>query len=129
MKSRTYCASCARPLRRGTYARCPLGCGAALCRKAHCGNQHVPNNCPVDQARRGLQEEPMPLPPTDRDVLNVAAAIALIAADAAIEDALAPRPPSESDELNAALIRQAGPPGDFLNDLYKLGVFDRKAGE
>ncbi|SDN81472.1 hypothetical protein [Streptomyces wuyuanensis] len=41
-----YCASCARPVRRGTYLRCVLGCGAALCRKGdRCTQQHTPQ-CP-----------------------------------------------------------------------------------
>lgn len=39
---RVYCATCARLQRRGTYLRCPLGCGAALCRRrAGCGNTHL----------------------------------------------------------------------------------------
>ncbi|MEU9581070.1 hypothetical protein [Streptomyces chilikensis] len=39
---RVYCATCARLKRRGTYHRCPNGCGAALCRKVpHCGNAHL----------------------------------------------------------------------------------------
>lgn len=39
---RTYCATCARRQYRGTYYRCPLGCGAAVCRKTpHCGNTHL----------------------------------------------------------------------------------------
>jgi hypothetical protein len=32
--------------RRGTYLRCPLGCGTALCRKnPRCGNAHL-RQCP-----------------------------------------------------------------------------------
>ncbi|MEU4487351.1 hypothetical protein AB0H94_21145 [Streptomyces purpurascens] len=39
---RIYCGTCAKPQRRGTYLRCPLGCGAAVCRKnPHCGNTHL----------------------------------------------------------------------------------------
>ncbi|MFJ7019670.1 hypothetical protein ACIQUW_15080 [Streptomyces sp. NPDC101117] len=39
---RLYCATCARRQWRGTFYRCPLGCGAAVCRKyAHCGNTHL----------------------------------------------------------------------------------------
>ncbi|MFF3337992.1 hypothetical protein [Streptomyces flavidovirens] len=56
MKSRrVYCASCAQPLRRGTYLLCVLGCGARLCRKGRrgCIDQHTPN-CPTYQAARGV---------------------------------------------------------------------------
>lgn len=43
---RIYCGQCARPHRRGTYLRCPLGCGTALCRKnPRCGNAHL-RQCP-----------------------------------------------------------------------------------
>ncbi|WP_225642692.1 hypothetical protein [Streptomyces werraensis] len=39
---RLYCATCARLQWRGTYYRCPLGCGVAVCRKnPHCGNTHL----------------------------------------------------------------------------------------
>ncbi|MEH0553424.1 hypothetical protein [Streptomyces sp. B21-101] len=39
---RLYCATCAKLQRRGTYYRCPLGCGAAVCRKRPgCGNTHL----------------------------------------------------------------------------------------
>lgn len=39
---RVYCATCARLQRKGSYRRCPLGCGAALCRvRAGCGNTHL----------------------------------------------------------------------------------------
>jgi hypothetical protein len=39
---RIYCATCARRQYRGTYYRCPLGCGVAVCRKnPHCGNTHL----------------------------------------------------------------------------------------
>jgi hypothetical protein len=39
---RLYCATCARRQYRGTYHRCPLGCGVAICRKnPHCGNTHL----------------------------------------------------------------------------------------
>lgn len=39
---RLYCATCARLQRRGTYYRCPLGCGAVVCRKRPgCGNTHL----------------------------------------------------------------------------------------
>ncbi|MGW7604479.1 hypothetical protein [Streptomyces antimycoticus] len=55
-RRRLFCSSCARPLRRGTYFLCTLGCGARLCRKGHCRSQHAPNNCPTYQAARGLTE-------------------------------------------------------------------------
>lgn len=43
---RVYCGQCARPQRRGTYLRCPLGCGTAVCRqRAACGNDHL-RQCP-----------------------------------------------------------------------------------
>jgi hypothetical protein len=43
---RLYCASCAKRQRRGTYLRCPLGCGEAVCRKnPYCGNTHL-RQCP-----------------------------------------------------------------------------------
>lgn len=39
---RVFCGTCARLQRRGSYRRCPLGCGAALCRRrASCGNTHL----------------------------------------------------------------------------------------
>ncbi|MFD9430318.1 hypothetical protein [Streptomyces sp. NPDC060002] len=39
---RLFCATCARLQGRGTYYRCPLGCGAAVCKKrAGCGNTHL----------------------------------------------------------------------------------------
>lgn len=44
---RVFCGTCARPQRRGSYLRCPLGCGIALCRKrAGCGNTHL-RQCPT----------------------------------------------------------------------------------
>jgi hypothetical protein len=44
---RIYCATCARLQQRGTYLRCPLGCGAAVCRtRSSCGNAHLPQ-CPT----------------------------------------------------------------------------------
>lgn len=43
---RIFCGSCARMQRKGTYRRCPLGCGEALCRKLPgCGNAHL-RQCP-----------------------------------------------------------------------------------
>lgn len=43
---RVYCGQCARPQRPGTYLRCPLQCGTALCRKnPRCGNHHL-RQCP-----------------------------------------------------------------------------------
>jgi predicted RNA-binding Zn-ribbon protein involved in translation (DUF1610 family) len=58
-KPTIHCASCARRLARGLYTRCPLGCGAALCKRRYgCGNAHVPYNCPSYQAPRGLTEAP-----------------------------------------------------------------------
>lgn len=57
---RLFCASCARPLRRGTYNRCPLGCGARLCKRGSgCGNNHLPYNCSVYQENHGVAEEPV----------------------------------------------------------------------
>lgn len=38
---RVFCATCARLQRKGSYLRCPLGCGEALCRSAGCGNTHL----------------------------------------------------------------------------------------
>jgi hypothetical protein len=39
---RIHCATCAWRLGRNQYYRCPLGCGAAVCRKyANCGNTHL----------------------------------------------------------------------------------------
>ncbi|WP_180685323.1 hypothetical protein [Streptomyces gossypiisoli] len=44
---RIWCATCARRLWRGQYLRCPLGCGAAICRRRpSCGNTHLPQ-CPT----------------------------------------------------------------------------------
>ncbi|MBW8704408.1 hypothetical protein MBT84_32895 [Streptomyces sp. MBT84] len=44
---KVFCASCARRLWRGRYLRCPLGCGAAVCRSnPACGNTHLPQ-CPT----------------------------------------------------------------------------------
>ncbi|MEV3988254.1 hypothetical protein AB0J57_05045 [Streptomyces sp. NPDC049837] len=38
-----FCASCARPLTRGTYLLCSKGCGARLCRgHPRCAQQHNP---------------------------------------------------------------------------------------
>ncbi|WP_327429469.1 hypothetical protein [Streptomyces sp. NBC_01236] len=46
-RPRVFCASCARRLGRGKYLRCPLGCGAAVCRSSpYCGNNHLPQ-CPT----------------------------------------------------------------------------------
>jgi len=42
---RIFCGQCARLKARGTYLRCTLGCGTALCRKGRCAQQHTPN-CP-----------------------------------------------------------------------------------
>ncbi|MER5259744.1 hypothetical protein [Streptomyces sp. NPDC002855] len=40
--SRVFCGTCARVQRKGSYLRCPLGCGEALCRSsAGCGNTHL----------------------------------------------------------------------------------------
>lgn len=39
---RIFCGTCARLQRRGSYRRCPLGCGIALCRRNPlCGNAHL----------------------------------------------------------------------------------------
>lgn len=39
---RIFCATCAKLQRKGSYLRCPLGCGEALCRaRAGCGNTHL----------------------------------------------------------------------------------------
>ncbi|MFF9625388.1 hypothetical protein [Streptomyces griseosporeus] len=54
---RVFCGQCARPQRSGTYLRCPLGCGAALCRKrASCGNDHLAQ-CPNRHGVPSLPEE------------------------------------------------------------------------
>jgi len=43
---RIFCGTCAKLQRKGTFLRCPLGCGAALCRsRAGCGNTHL-RQCP-----------------------------------------------------------------------------------
>ncbi|MBD9730192.1 hypothetical protein PV755_46565 [Streptomyces caniscabiei] len=46
---RVFCGSCAKLQRKGSYLRCPLGCGTALCRsRPGCGNSHLrqcPNRC------------------------------------------------------------------------------------
>ncbi|MER5468041.1 hypothetical protein [Streptomyces sp. NPDC002685] len=68
---------------------------------------------------------------TDRDVLNVAAALDRLAADAAIEDAFRDEPPTRDEQLAEVLVRQVHETGDpneirkadFLMDLYKLGMF------
>lgn len=47
---RVFCATCAKLQRKGTYYRCPLGCGEAVCRsRAGCGNTHL-RQCPNRQA-------------------------------------------------------------------------------
>jgi hypothetical protein len=49
---RVFCATCAKLQRKGTYLRCPLGCGEAVCKsRAGCGNTHL-RQCPsrVDTA-------------------------------------------------------------------------------
>ncbi|MFF1548726.1 hypothetical protein [Streptomyces sp. NPDC058291] len=39
---RLYCATCAKLQRRGSYLRCPLGCGDVVCRRnPRCGNTHL----------------------------------------------------------------------------------------
>jgi hypothetical protein len=68
--------------------------------------------------------------PTEADVFNVAAAIDLFAADAAIEDALAPRPLPEDVQTVLDEIRAGGDPmkiaaADFMLDAYKLRLTDR----
>lgn len=41
-----FCASCARPLTRGTYLLCSKGCGAKVCRgHTRCASDHNPQ-CP-----------------------------------------------------------------------------------
>ncbi|MEU8528512.1 hypothetical protein AB0C77_23435 [Streptomyces sp. NPDC048629] len=41
-----FCASCARPMTRGTYLLCSKGCGAKVCRgHTRCAKQHNPQ-CP-----------------------------------------------------------------------------------
>ncbi|MFD0417286.1 hypothetical protein [Streptomyces sp. NPDC127108] len=43
---RIFCATCAKLQRKGTYLRCPLGCGDAVCKtRAACGNTHL-RQCP-----------------------------------------------------------------------------------
>ena len=39
---RVFCGTCARLQRKGTYLRCPWGCGTAVCRsRPACGNTHL----------------------------------------------------------------------------------------
>ncbi|MCX5114374.1 hypothetical protein OOK13_39135 [Streptomyces sp. NBC_00378] len=64
-------------------------------------------------------------PPTDTDVLNVVDAIKLLVADAAIEDALAPRPAVPEVAVRPDKARAA----DILRDFYRLGFFDTERGE
>ncbi|MBT2488796.1 hypothetical protein J7E96_09725 [Streptomyces sp. ISL-96] len=46
-----FCASCARPLMRGTYLLCSKGCGGRLCRgHPRCAQQHNPQ-CPNRDAQ------------------------------------------------------------------------------
>lgn len=51
-----FCASCARPLTRGTYLLCTSRCGARLCRgHPRCAQQHTPQ-CP--KAPRAYTDSP-----------------------------------------------------------------------
>lgn len=58
-QKRVFCGTCARLQRKGSYVRCPLGCGQAICRaRGGCGNTHLrqcPNRCSAgnDSANRG----------------------------------------------------------------------------
>lgn len=45
-----YCSTCARRVKRGAYLRCPLGCGAVVCKGTGCAKKHGPN-CSVRQSR------------------------------------------------------------------------------
>ncbi|GGT86499.1 hypothetical protein GCM10010256_53440 [Streptomyces coeruleorubidus] len=54
---RFYCSTCARKLKRGAYLRCPLGCGARVCRGTGCAKQHGPN-CLVRQSRTPTTRSP-----------------------------------------------------------------------
>lgn len=39
---RVFCGTCAKPQRKGSYGRCPLGCGTALCRaRMGCARTHL----------------------------------------------------------------------------------------
>ncbi len=39
---RVFCGTCARLQRKGTFYRCPLGCGTAVCKsRPACGNAHL----------------------------------------------------------------------------------------
>ncbi|MEW2082346.1 hypothetical protein [Streptomyces sp. NPDC005283] len=56
-RPRRYCAGCATPLPKGTYIRCPQGCGALLCKKGRraCRKDHT-RNCIVYQIQHGIEE-------------------------------------------------------------------------
>jgi hypothetical protein len=55
--ARLFCSSCARRLKRGRYLRCPLGCGARVCKGTGCAKQHGPN-CAVRQTRAVTTRSP-----------------------------------------------------------------------
>lgn len=51
-----FCASCARPLMRGTYLLCSKGCGGKLCRgHPRCAQQHNPQ---CDRAEHTYTDSP-----------------------------------------------------------------------
>lgn len=53
---RVFCGTCAKVQRAGTYLRCPLGCGEAVCKtRPGCGNTHL-RQCPnrVDMSTTGV---------------------------------------------------------------------------
>lgn len=58
-----FCATCARPLARGTYLLCSKGCGSRLCRgHARCAEQHNPQ-CPNRTTL--YTDDPQKAPPTN----------------------------------------------------------------
>lgn len=128
---RQRCAACDRPLKAGRGKPCVRGCGAKLCRAPHipyctdlhggqCSNLQLPD-----------EENPVTEPPTDRDVLVVAALVDNLASAAAIEDAFRTEPLTRQEQVNEAAVRiihETGTPeeiaaADVLMDLYKVGAF------
>lgn len=129
-RARHRCAACDRPVKAARSRPCIRGCGARLCRAPHfppCTDLHG-GQCPNLQLPDG---DDMTEQPTDHDVLVVADAINMLAADAAIEDALRTRPLTRQEQINEAAVRiihETGTPreiaaADVLMDLYKVGAF------
>lgn len=126
------CNACGTSARRGRYRQCPNGCGARLHTFAvgPCLDAHAPV-CPNHQPHPEALEEPVTDPPdiTAQDILNVAAALDLLHADAVIEDTFNPQPlpdPETLDLIHAGL--DSGDPvkvaaTEILVDLYRVGGF------